>query len=771
MASPDAAAAGPAAPGVLWLLNHATLRRYEVAQLARAGVTRIYTPKRFPYDEGNLSASVDASLDAALGLPDDALALLNAQDWYDAPDERAWALANRHFGVAFVGFFPKQIASALRHFRGAIVIRVFGLARGVTYSALMREHLPLATRLALRRHAPRVWFGTAYEHLVDVEEPFFADRACHLPVGLAGDDRSAAWRGSDARVFFVCPRIGSSPYFRGVYDRFRRDFGMLPYVVGGAQPVPVDDPAVLGFVPREVHERNMRELRAMYYHSREPYHVHYHPFEAIRAGMPLVYMGGGLLDRFGGTRLPGRCESEAEARRKLERILAGDTGLVEAIRGTQGALLAPMLEARCAPAWQAGFARVRDSAGAAAAAPPAARARPARIAVLVPVGYRGGSLRGAKLLAQAILLGSRQAGEPAEVVFGHLDDPAVYDERAFADLPAEIVRRPFRWRTLTGDEARRSLAYAGVDADADAAQYAVPDDGATHFADCDLWVLVSDRLMLPLLPLRPYVAMVYDYLQRYVPFLDAATNYAFLAAQHAAERVFVTTDFTLRDARDYAGLPLSKVRRLPMLVPAFDDTDPAAPAAQAATGYFVWTTNLALHKNHANAAEALAIYYDELDGALDCCVTGVDSDRLTTSDLPHVARFRTLHATRRGFRRRVRVQGELPDRAYRRLLRGARFLWHAGRIDNGTFSVVEAAWLGVPALSSDYPAMREIAATHALPLAWMPAGEPEAMARALKAMESGAAALAAQLPSRETLGAQGVATLAAGYWREIRACL
>lgn len=759
-------------PGVMWLLNHGTLRRFEVAQLRLAGVTRIYTPKRFPYDEGNLSASVDASLDATLELPEDDLSRLNAQDWYDAPDDEAWRIANRSFGIAFVGFFPRQIEAVLRHFAGVVVIRVFGLARGVTYSALIREHLPLSTRIAMRDHARRLWFATAYDHLAGIEEPFFADRACFLPVGLSGEDRSAEWQGDDARVFFVCPRIGSSPYFRDVYDRFRRTFGKLPHVIGGAQPVAVDDPAVIGYVPRETHERNMRSLRVMYYHSREPFHVHYHPFEAIQAGMPLVYLAGGILDRFGGTAQPGRCTGETEARRKLERILAGDRALIARIREAQPALLAPMLADNCADAWQAGFARIARSAEAAARAGAPGRARAWRIALIVPVGYRGGSLRGAKLLAEAIAAGSRAAGEPAEVVFGHLDDASVYDEREFRDLPAGVSRRPFRWKTLQRDEARRSVAYAGIDANVEAPQYAVPDDGATQFGDCDLWVLVSDRITLPLLPLRPYVMVVYDYLQRYLGFLDPATNHAFLAAQHAAERVIVTTQFTFRDARDYAGLPLARLRRLPMLVPAFDAAaGPQGASEEGGPGYFVWTTNLALHKNHANAAQALAIYYDELDGELECRVTGVDTERLLTADLPHLATLKALRTRSRGFRRRVKILGELPDRAYRRVLAGGRFLWHAGRIDNGTFSVVEAAWLGVPSLSSDYPAMREIAATNELAIEWMASDDPEAMAAALKRMETQAAALAARVPSAERLARNGVSHHAGAYWREVRACL
>jgi glycosyltransferase involved in cell wall biosynthesis len=119
----------------------------------------------------------------------------------------------------------------------------------------------------------------------------------------------------------------------------------------------------------------------------------------------------------------------------------------------------------------------------------------------------------------------------------------------------------------------------------------------------------------------------------------------------------------------------------------------------------------------------------------------------------------------------VAFLGELPEHAYRRLLGGASFLWHPGRIDNGTFSVVEAACLRVPSLSSDYPAMREIAAQNELAMAWMDPRDPEAMAAALKDMETGAAALCAKVPSPDVLAANRVDRLAGRYWREVRACL
>jgi len=750
---------------ILWLLNHTTLRRFEVAQLRALGITEVYCPKRFPYDEGNLSASVDESLDATLSIPAGDLQVLNAQNWYESPSPQAWAIANQHFRIAVVGFFPRQIEACVRHFKGSLVLRVFGLAKGYSYTRLLGEELGPAFIDKLRGMGKRFWFGAGYEHLKDAEEGFLRNRECFLPVGLEGEFVPEAWRGNDRRIFFVCPRIETSPYFKAIYQTFKKDFSGLDYVIGGAQPIKVADPKVLGFVPREIHERNMRELRVMFYHSAEPNHVHYHPFEAIRAGMPLVYMAGGMLDRFGGDSLPGRCKTVEQARDKLRRILDDDRGLIDAIRKSQLKLLEPMKPENCIGAWQAGFRRILGSLRSDNVVP---LVRSHRIAVIVPTGYRGGSLRGAKLLAQAIEAGGLQAGCKVEVVMGHLDDGEIYSEDEFADLPRSVRRRPFKWQVLPEDEARRALAYAGLPQDIEAPHYQVPNDGIRHFADCDLWIIVSDRIDHPVLPLRPYVVMVYDYLQRYEGFLPQPVNRRFIHVAHRANRVFVTTEFTRQDALQFAGLPARKVCKLPMLAPDFSAVRLASGKRQ---GYFLWTTNLSQHKNHENAVKALQLYYEEYDGTLPCRVTGVGTDSLLKSNLPHLKPLRALASNSPLLKRNLQLLGELPDRAYRNLLAGSEFLWHPARIDNGTFSVIEAAHLGVPSLSSDYPAMREIDAQFALQLAWMDSDDPRDMARQLKAIERASEERRAMLPTREQLASQSVNALAGAYWQAVEECL
>jgi glycosyltransferase involved in cell wall biosynthesis len=206
-----------------------------------------------------------------------------------------------------------------------------------------------------------------------------------------------------------------------------------------------------------------------------------------------------------------------------------------------------------------------------------------------------------------------------------------------------------------------------------------------------------------------------------------------------------------------------------MLAPDFSDS--LFHSSPCESNYFVWTTNSAPHKNHENALKALKWYYDELDGQLDCLVTGVNTDNLLKTPMPHLLVAASLANGSKTLRQRVRWHGELPDIDYKRTLVGAAFLWHAGKIDNGTFSVVEAASLRVPALSSDYPAMREIDEQFALNLAWMDADDSIGMAEQLKQMELTYQSRRGSLPSKATLAEQCVDKLAGEYWKAVRECL
>lgn len=753
---------------VMWLLNHGSARKFELQMMKALGVTEFFLPKSFPQEIGFRSASIDWSEDPNLTIPAEDLAILNEQNWFVSPSKEAWDIANLYFDVCFFICHSKGFMNEVaRSFHGAAIWRAYGLDRTLSYTEVVKV-LTLGTQ-SVKKLGRRLWLGIAYEHLADSEAMYLQKRKSFLPLGLNNCAINDVWKGSQKHIFFVCPDIGFSSYYKKVYEDFISNMKGLPYKIGGSQPIEVSDPNVLGFVTHEEHESNMRESRVMFYHSSEPNHIHYHPFEAIRVGMPLIFMGGGILDRMGGLTLPGRCETVKEAKEKIRRILKDDWAFIEQVRSTQAVLLEPMRAENCEAAWRESFEEIVKELEISRLEQRERPAKRKKIAVVIPVEYRGGSLRGARLLAEALHTGSRQWGEDVEVVLLHLkssidsSDPSEKDER--------IQLRSFQWKTLDAQTARRAMRYAGHEGwEPDSARYVVPDDGIKQLLDCDAWIVVSDRVVAPLLPVRPCIFMIYDYLQRYENVMSHTGDQNFISAVRRAQKVLVTTEFTKQDAIQYAGVEIGRIAKVPMLAPEFSLDEPVvlSPSDEA---YFLWTTNTGVHKNHENALKALKFYYENLSGKLECHVTGVNTDDLLVSEVSHLKSLSKVYGSSIRLQEKFKLLGELPHFEYRCTLANAAFVWHAGKIDNGTFSVVEAASLGVPALSSNYPAMREMDAQFSLQLSWMDAGDYKDMAHKLKEMEMTYLSRKALLPSPEQLAAQGVEKLAGEYWGVIRECL
>ncbi len=755
-------------------MNHSTLRKFEVPIIRSLGY-EVYLPKSFPYDEGNLSASLDYSLDDALSIPKSDLEILNAENLYLGMSPEAARVANEHFEIAFCGFFPEQLAALIRNYKNVVVMRPFGLSNGVTYTNVVADSLGFFFLGELQKAKDRFWFGQAYDHLADVENGVFKQRAITLPLGLDDARVTNEWAGTDAKVLFVCPRIETSPYFNWIYQNFRRKFGDLPYIVGGAQPIPVADPNVAGHLPRAEYDRMMRETRVMYYHSKEERHLHYHPLEAVRLGMPLVFMAGGMLDRLGGKKLPGRVKSEDQAHRMLSRILNGDQPLIDEIKASQGVLLHTMTRDYCEPIWREEFKRIEASIENNQKAKGRPKAR-RRIAVFLPQAYLGGTLNMVKLLAKMIKDGSRQQGDEVEVVFAHLDS-WIYSRTEFDDLTKHGIEvRPFKWKIIDEFQLSDIQAMQGFEVRRKHGRFALPVDGATDFLDCDFWFMGSDRVDEPVAPIRPYVLFTHDYLQRYFPeLLMHWYERPFIQTAREAVAVLANTPHTVEDVVQYVGVPRSRV----VMVPHVAELDQfkvafAKGGARSKGDYFQWTTNLGPHKNHVITLNALNAYY-EAGGTLECHITGVDSDKLDpeveTDEAklqPHVVEARRLIASRPALKKKLVILGNTSNDEYVAQLSGAKFLLHNVIIDNGTLCSVEAAYGGTPTLSSDYPPMRYISERYALNATFFESRDTKQLTDRLLWMERNWEEMARKLPTQEFLDGLSWQAQAAHFYDKLQ---
>lgn len=345
---------------IAWLLTHAALRSAEVPVLCSLGC-EVWTQKAFPELTGYRSCRADFGLDKRLTLAPDELALLNSFDFYTNPiPAGVAAILNNRFDLVVVdGNSPLKTREVLLHFRGPVLFRAFGMEDPNSYTQVhFRDPRP-GLHGALKNAYGRFWFGAFYPEVIPHEKDIFRQRAFHLPIPLPEGAwaNENLWAGTEKTILFVCPTIHDSPACKAIYDNFKHHFGDLPHSIAGRQLSPVADPRVTGFLDPGSFNRLFLGASAMYYHSREPRHLHYHPVEAMAAGMPVVYLRGGLLERFDQGTRAGACDTEAEARAKLIRLLGGDEQLAGAIRESQKTVVEQWRPGVARAAWAAWFDR------------------------------------------------------------------------------------------------------------------------------------------------------------------------------------------------------------------------------------------------------------------------------------------------------------------------------------------------------------------------------------------------------------------------------
>lgn len=689
-------------------MNHRTLRAFEVPMLVDMGF-EVFCPKKFPYDEGNLSADVTYQFDDTLTIPQDILGTLNQVDLYKEVSKDILEIMNQYFDIVFIGFFPRQLKMLVEGFKGVIVMQPFGLSNGLTYTKIITDTLGLNFLEKIENLGERFIFGQSYENIAEIECRILRNRSMYLPLGLKDAYVKDEWEGGDKRILFVCPRINTSPYFRNIYLTFKEDFEGFDYVVGGAQPVEVkNDEKVAGFIPDDQYAYNMKHLSVMFYHSREERHVHYHPFEAVKKGMPLIFMSGGILDSMGGKTLPGRCDTIKEARKKIRRIMNGDTVFINRIKKKQGILLERFTYEYCYDKWNGNLDYIqkqidRVKTDRSENTPMEKK----KIAVLLSAGYLGGVLDTAIRFVYGLKKGIEESKANAEIVFGYIKDKN-FNEDTFRKIEEmDVPTREFEWKYLDAHHIDNIYKIKNYDETAAHNQYCVADDGINYFEDCGHIIFIIDRVPEYFYTNRPYSVIVQDYIQRYLPGLmsDQLVD-TILDFQRRAETVYVTTLPAKMDCIQFAGIPEDKIKIIPLLL----ERTKVEKHEKPKENYFLWSTNIGEHKNHLVLLKALEQYYKN-GGKFKCYITGINTElfnikKKIKNETSYIRKVRSFISKSKLLTQNLVFKGNMDKKEYYETLENARFLVHPGYTDNGNMSSVDAAFLGVPSISSDYPPMR-----------------------------------------------------------------
>jgi hypothetical protein len=383
---------------VMWLLNHTTLMEWEVPMLLEMGF-EVFVPKLLPVGANSRTATVTDTYDNSLTIPNRDLEYLNTINFYESPlSPKTARLINQYFGTCIAAYIFPGAYYLMRAFSGKLLLRAFGHAGDMDYEratstvpseSLEKSHCLYTQRIRkavnrLLHHEKyirrvihpndimeemyackrRLYLAAAYREIIDNELPFLQSRSLYLPLALPPSITQTAftWRGGDPRVLFICPNIDQIDYYRRIYETFKHELGQFPYCIAGRQdlngvatPLTTQDPNILGYQSREAYDQLLQTCSCMFYHSQEPRHLHYHPLEAMVAGMPVIFMAGGLLESCGGEDQPGRCVNYEEARAKIQRLQNGDLAFRRHICESQMKILQPFGADYCASVWRENF--------------------------------------------------------------------------------------------------------------------------------------------------------------------------------------------------------------------------------------------------------------------------------------------------------------------------------------------------------------------------------------------------------------------------------
>lgn len=402
-----------------------------------------------------------------------------------------------------------------------------------------------------------------------------------------------------------------------------------------------------------------------------------------------------------------------------------------------------------------------------------------KVMVYMPHPWQGGFFRVACLICNTLssmYFRGRKISVVLSVPNGYVFEPGLLDEAVtvVSVMTAQVALSDARF---VSPKLQESYALPECDIPLFAPLSTSPFDERSLIDKIDCYILLNALLYEGAFVTRkPYAVYVADFIQRHVPeiYMHAAgyraSNWAADRNQRAtlknADVVFVTTPETGNDAINYAGVERSRLMHFPMffLDPfgAGDDVYGSRSSLRGLTDvlsgemledaaderYFLWVTNATPHKNHLVAADMLALYY-KLGGTLRCYICGPVTDLLKpgASDHPYLVQVHRKIEKLTTKERCIRIMAYTDEAAYTCLMKNAEFLWHNVLYDNGSFSIIEAACLGTPILTSDYPQIRYIADQYRLDCTYFNPRNVEEGARRLLEMEQKSAHSAGRTPA------------------------
>lgn len=548
---------------VLWLLNHDTLSKFELPLIRDLGF-EIYTPKSALKEIFNASGSITYDYDSTLTIPVEDLNLLNEYDFFSTNNMPLYIkkILNYHFDIA-ITYTDTSFAilrKLIHNFEGHIFFRAFGIGPSIfkNYTDLFNYYFTENDQYRLKQIGDRFRFSQCYPNLAEIEDKFHQNRSVYMPLGLPQDfyNIENEWNGKSKKLLFFCTRIKYTSEAEAIYNKFKKDFSKFDYIIAGNQPTPVNDSRVTGYLDRDELNTLFLDCRVMYYHSTNPRHLHYHPLEAMIAGMPVIYMKGGLLEFLANdTKQSGCSRTVKEAKEKITRIMNDDQQFILEIIEDQKQILDKFSYAYVKKQWEQNFLSVVKKSDY------NKTNDDKRIALFTSDNQL--ELHIDDYLKQALILskGLKRYNDSHSLTLNILSSASGKNDVFNLVKDQDVQLREFELVAKPLEKVKESLSLLYKNEALWYNSYLMPKDNAHNYTDFDYWLFLNDDLEWPIAPIKPYGIFVENLADRFYETLSIlkVSNYK------NAAFLFTSSEQTKMDLVKYLGIENEKISVVPYI--------------------------------------------------------------------------------------------------------------------------------------------------------------------------------------------------------------
>ncbi|MGG4144505.1 hypothetical protein ABEW34_15375 [Paenibacillus algorifonticola] len=681
---------------VLWVLNHDTLSKFELPLIHELGF-EIFTPKIVPKNTLQQSGSVTYEYDTTLSIPEQDLKILNEYNFYEN-EEMPFIirhLINKYFDTAIVMFDFYALNKLVDNFKGNIFARAFGLGKAITYREITEHVFGPEYFYKLETIKDRFWFSHCYESIVDIETGIYKEKSVFMPLGLPDDFYTVSdqWVGNTNKLLFFCTRINFNAESNGIYKKFKKDFKGLDYVIAGNQPVPVDDPNVTGFLEREEINDLFTGCKVMFYHSTYPRHLHYHPLEAMIAGMPVLYLQGGLLNKLGGERQSGCCKNISEARNKIQRIFDGDTKLIEEIREDQKKILHYFSFQYNKMSWEQNFIPILERKNKDSSE------KSVTIATFIAEKQSKQHIQDYVALFKALDEGLKAVNQQHKLIFNvHSNEYNI--DHDFSDLLYNSVDvREYSLQTLDTQEINDIYALMFKNKEVWYEKYVIPTDKAQNYADVDFWLFFYKEFEQPIASIKPYGLFIDNLNERY---FETINNICISNIKNAAF-IFTNSAQTKEDLITYLGINSLQIMIIPFV---YSNLNLSMDTSNQAEDHILIEANLKYPTHVTKILDDIIDYY-KLYRADEKIIINFDNynDKKAAHFYDEISKAVKKNNI---IKDKVLLYAGIGENQYNVLYKFAKKIIFPHHIDNVQYKLARAAFFSKPVVLDNYPFYNEI---------------------------------------------------------------